>query len=168
MRYKVMTVWSCQSEKAIIEKIKLVLLCLTYILLGITVVTQFLKDPVFGIFLLAITGFFILLLPLVGGELFKMIKQNKLIVLVLFEFDEFVKLGTIPRGTFIVFSNTKGVVLGFTEYISESKFFCEGAKFFYEFEEYYESKKPVYKEEVTEDPKEFLNHVSQIVNNIFF
>lgn len=77
----------------------------------------------------------------------KNIKNNKLISLYLYDIEDFSKLGGIPEGKFILFSNENGVVLAEKKYETESRAFSFGAKYFYQFEEYYD-KHAVSKKEV--------------------
>lgn len=147
-----MFVWSAGSETAKTQKINMVLYSIAFVLCCIIHVLSFTcnmhddknipmelwEHLLFGIFILTLLGWLTLLMLFSIKYSYNNIKENKLIPLYLLDMEQFVRLGEIPYDMFILFSNENGVVLAMKEYENESRCFSFGAKYFYEFVDYYD------------------------------
>ena len=103
----------------------------------------------FGMMFVCLLGWLTILMLFEAKSSFKDIKENKLISLYLYDIDDFAKIGEIPKDKFILFSNENGVVLADKQHENESRTFSFGAKYYHEFEEYYD-KHAVEKMEITQ------------------
>ena len=149
MKYKMMKVWCCGNEKAKTAKTEVVLGCIGSTLLSILHIMFFVSDfggdtPLklwqhlgLGIGFSALMGIFTFGMFALTIESFKNIKLNKIIPFYMYEIKEFAKIGEIPEDKFVFFSDERGVVLALKEYEKESKICAKGAKYFHEFEDYY-------------------------------
>ena len=161
MKYKKMIVWSGGSEKAKTTKTNAIMYSITCVILCILHITFFTCSPyddktipVTLIDHLLFGGFFSLIFVIftfgsfiAAKDSFKNIKKNKLITLYLYDIEDFARIGEIPEDKFILFSDKNGVVLAEKEFEDESKTFSFEAKYYHEFEEYY-NKQAVEKMEI--------------------
>lgn len=146
-----MIVWSGGSEKAKTTKINTVCYGVCFIMLCILHIVTFICSPnddktipvtlgehaLFGIMFVCLLGWLTVLMLFAAKSSFKDIKKNKLISLYLYDIEDFAKIGEIPKDKFILFLSENGVVLADKKYEDESRVFSFGAKYFYEFEDYY-------------------------------
>lgn len=152
MKYKKMTVWSGGSENAKTTKTNAIGYSICFILLCVLHVISFICNPnddktvpvtlgthiMFGMMLVGLIGWLTVLMFFAAKSSFKDIKNNKLISLYLYKIEDFAKIGEIPEDKFILFSDNTGVVLADKKDRYESMTFSSGAKYFYEFEKYYD------------------------------
>lgn len=162
MNYKEMIVWSEGSEDAKSTKKSIAMSIIVIILDIILVAVCFIANPnddmtipvtlgehiLFGLFGTIFFGWLIPLLLFSIKNNLKAIKSNKLIPIRIYDIDEFIKIYELSDDEFVIFSDEYGAVLALKEYEKESKRFCDGTKYFYQFEEYYE-KHTGYKREVS-------------------
>lgn len=158
-----MTVWCCGNEKAKTTKINTIGYSACFIMLCVLHIEAFICNPndnknipvtlgehvLFGMMFVFLLGWLTVLMLFAAKSSFKDIKKNKLISLYLYDIENFAKIGEIPKDKFILFSNENGVVLADKKYEDESRIFSFGAKYFHEFEDYY-NKRAVEKIEVTQ------------------
>lgn len=163
MKYKKMIVWSGGSEKAKLTKINTIGYSACFIMLCVLHIGAFICNPndnknipvtlgehvLYGMMFVFLLGWLTVLMLFAAKSSFKDIKKNKLISLYLYDIENFAKIGEIPKDKFILFSNENGVVLADKKYEDESRIFSFGAKYFHEFEDYY-NKRAVEKIEVTQ------------------
>lgn len=152
MKYKKMIVWSGGSEKAKTTKMNMVGYSTCFIMLCILHIMTFICNPnddktisatlyehiLFGMMFVCLLGWLTVLMLFASICSFKDINKNKLIPLYLYNIEDFAKIGGIAEDKFLLFSDNNGVVLANKQYEDESKIFSFGAKYFHEFEDYYE------------------------------
>lgn len=152
MRYKKMIVWSAGDEKAKSSKFEtigfstcaimfiflIVLFFTTNFNEDISVKMELIDHIITGVCFTVLTWWIPLGLIIMAKDSHIMTKENKQIPLYLYDIEDFIKIGNIPEGQFVLFSNEKGAVLALEKYEIESRYFARGAKYFHEFTEYYE------------------------------
>lgn len=152
MTYKKMRVWSGGSENAKTTKINaigygicFILLCSVHIISFTANMNDNKTTPVTlrthimtGMLFIGLLGWLTVLMFFAAKTSFKDIKTNKLISLYLYRIEDFARIGEIPEDKFILFSDNIGVVLADEKDRYESMIFCSGAKYFYEFEKYFD------------------------------
>lgn len=194
MNYKEMIVWSEGSENAKTTKIYIVLytiIAILYFILIIlfstcnimhddkTIPMTLLEHIGNGLFGLLLFGWMCPLCLDAAKKELKYIKLNKLIPIRIYNINEFIKINTLSEDEFVVFSDEHGAVLGLKKYEKESERFCNGVKYFYQFEEYYEKhtgekrevscnlapieEKPMFTWETKEDDELYNNGITVVV-----
>lgn len=154
MKYKEMTVWSA-GEKCKTKKIEFILgwfIVLCWVVLCVTFFTQNLTDDrtaivstgqhiLMGFCLSGITSIFGIVGYAMASVSLRAIKRNKEIKVYLYDFADFIKLGEVPVGKKVVFSDTCGVVLcdevNYAEY-RDWQGLSDKDLYFFKFEEFYE------------------------------
>lgn len=193
MNYREMIVWSEGSEGAASTKKCIVLSIFTIIIDIILVITFFtcnmhddttipmtlLEHIGYGLFGLILFGWITPLSLFSIKDNLEYIKLNKLIPIQIYDINEFIKIDTLSEDEFVVFSDECGAILGLKKYEKESKRFCDGTKFFYQFKEYYEKhtgekrevscnlapieEKPMFTWEAKEDDELYNNGITVVV-----
>lgn len=154
MKFREMTVWSGGNENAKNAKVNAIFYLFSFCLIILTIILSFVINPnddktvpvtildhlFFGFFMMFLLGWIAFLMFYGFKSELRNIRENKLISLYLYDLDSFSKMGGIPEEKFILFSDSNGIVLANKKHENESRAFSFGAKYFYEFEEYFDKK----------------------------
>jgi len=147
MRYRRMRVWSAGSEtgkKALREFFWFMLflmLCIILHICAFSLSDSNIQNILSGIAVMILLGPYTALMLFMTYEALNALKENKLIILDLYDYYEFTKMKDIPENQFIVFTNDFGTVLGMKKDMKETLYFTKGFRRYYQFVKYYEKMK---------------------------